>query len=620
MLRLQIITKSTLKRFFKNMKDISVLPNEATKRCFNDISFEEVIDVSPSTIRKILTTHKLNYEEGYTCFIINCPVCQKNVKSMNTPKLYINKTTGSFQCPSCLSHGPWNNFEIYANLRKIKKGESQPKFSNLEFVHQYMQDIQEKTVSLESVSEKEFTKICENFELPDVPQTLFQHILIRTDLSHSTLYLPLDNVLSNTVGYKVLYKVGNGTIKCRTEPLACTGLLTGKSTKARDTAIIVPNFSDFLILLNQKLANYIVCLPNGLLNLPQHVLPSLERFNKLILWFGNDLCSWDSARTFSRKLNEKRCLFIRPMETHPLPHKVSDKDIKQIIAAAKPIWHKSITTFSSLREDILSELQNIDKVHGVKWKRFPTLNRILKGHRKGELTVITGPTGCGKTTFISEYSLDLAAQGVNTLWGSFEIRNVRLARTMLQQMVGSPLDKSLDKFDFYADEFEKLPIYYMTFHGQQSVKVVMEAVEHAQYVYDISHVIIDNVQFMMGVGEDQKNLDRFWKQDNLIGCFRAFATRKNCHVSLVIHPRKERDVDDLTTSSIFGGAKASQEADNILIIQDKSLTLQRGKKYLQIAKNRYTGDIGIMNLEFDKNALSFAQKKKKGSEESTNNS
>lgn len=131
-------------------------------------------------------------------------------------------------------------------------------------------------------------------------------------------------------------------------------------------------------------------------------------------------------------------------------------------------------------------------MQGVKWKRYPTLNRILKGHRKGELTVLTGPTGCGKTTFMSEYSLDLAMQGVinspnsslilsnrrtlqvNTLWGSFEIRNARLARTMLQQMVGCKLDDNLDRFDEWADKFEVLPIYYMTFHGQQSIKVVME--------------------------------------------------------------------------------------------------------------------------------------------------
>lgn len=109
--------------------------------------------------------------------------------------------------------------------------------------------------------------------------------------------------------------------------------------------------------------------------------------------------------------------------------------------------------------------------------------------------------------------------------------------------------------------------------------------EHATYVHDISHVIIDNVQFMMGLSEDTKHIDRFWKQDLIVASFRNFATRKNCHVTLVIHPRKERDDEDLTTSSIFGGAKASQEADNILLVQDKRLTSVRGKKYLQVEYN-----------------------------------
>lgn len=67
----------------------------------------------------------------------------------------------------------------------------------------------------------------------------------------------------------------------------------------------------------------------------------------------------------------------------------------------------------------------------------------------------------------------------------------------------------------------------------------------------------------------------------------------------------------MTTSSIFGGAKATQEADNVLIIQDKRLTAIRGKKYLQVAKNRYSGDLGIMTLDFDKAGLSYATKKKK---------
>lgn len=44
-----------------------------------------------------------------------------------------------------------------------------------------------------------------------------------------------------------------------------------------------------------------------------------------------------------------------------------------------------------------------------------------------------------------------------------------------------------------------------------------------------------------------------------------------------------QEVDELTTSSIFGGAKASQEADNILILQDKRSTDSTNRrKYLQV--------------------------------------
>ena len=40
--------------------------------------------------------------------------------------------------------------------------------------------------------------------------------------------------------------------------------------------------------------------------------------------------------------------------------------------------------------------------------------------------MISGHTGKGKTTWLSEYSIDLALSGVKTLWGSFELRVERL--------------------------------------------------------------------------------------------------------------------------------------------------------------------------------------------------
>lgn len=91
---------------------------------------------------------------------------------------------------------------------------------------------------------------------------------------------------------------------------------------------------------------------------------------------------------------------------------------------------------------------------------------------------------------------------------------------------------------------------------------------------------------MLGMSNDEAgSLDRFYRQDAIIAAFRNFATSTNCHVTLVIHPRKEKDGELLTSNSIFGGVKASQESDNILIIQQKTLQSLKLKKFLQVNIN-----------------------------------
>ena len=53
-------------------------------------------------------------------------------------------------------------------------------------------------------------------------------------------------------------------------------------------------------------------------------------------------------------------------------------------------------------------------------------------------------------------------------------------------------------------------------------------------------------------------------------------------MTLIIHPRKEKEGEQLNISSIFGGAKASQEADNIVIIQRKASDPLKIKTFLQV--------------------------------------
>ena len=45
---------------------------------------------------------------------------------------------------------------------------------------------------------------------------------------------------------------------------------------------------------------------------------------------------------------------------------------------------------------------------------------------------------------------------------------------MLTQFSEKNLEKHIEEYPVWADKFEKLPLYFMTFHGQQTVQTVLE--------------------------------------------------------------------------------------------------------------------------------------------------
>src|SRR5437763_10678485 len=125
-------------------------------------------------------------------------------------------------------------------------------------------------------------------------------------------------------------------------------------------------------------------------------------------------------------------------------------------------------------------------------------------------------------------------------------------------------------------------MYFLKFFGSTEVDTVIEAMSHATFAYDVRHIIIDNLQFM--TSDLCRFNDRWEYHDRTISKFRSFATEKNVHITLVVHPRKDtRDLLDI--NSIFGSAKVSQEADNIVILQ-KILRDGGEFRYLDIRKNR----------------------------------
>lgn len=226
----------------------------------------------------------------------------------------------------------------------------------------------------------------------------------------------------------------------------------------------------------------------------------------------------------------------------------------------------------------------------IRWQTFPKLAQLISSFRPGELTVFTGPTGSGKTTVLSQLSLDYCFQGVRTLWGSFEIKNTRLGRIMLQQV------SSNDAEDDYAaakETLQQLPLYFMDYFGSTPLEQVLDCMAQSVRDHQIQHIILDNLQFMLS-GQHASSLDRFDLSDRSVGALRAFATSRNVHVTLVIHPRKEQDDAPLGLASVSGTAKATQEADNVIILQK----VGEGR-YLDVKKNRFDGELGTVPIKYD---------------------
>ena len=206
-----------------------------------------------------------------------------------------------------------------------------------------------------------------------------------------------------------------------------------------------------------------------------------------------------------------------------------------------------------------------------------------------------------QTTFLGQVSLDMAEQGINVLWGSFEIKNTRLLHKLLKQFSRDALPdikapNAAELFDSLADRFEGLPMSFLRFHGGSEVDEVLDAMEYAVYVNDVEHILLDNMQFMISrnINSGRPNsFDKFEVQDIAIEKFRKFATEHNIHLTLVVHPRKEDEASKLNISSFYGSAKATQEADTVVILQNDGR-----RKYIEVKKNRFDGTLGYAPLYF----------------------
>ena len=222
------------------------------------------------------------------------------------------------------------------------------------------------------------------------------------------------------------------------------------------------------------------------------------------------------------------------------------------------------------------------------------LDRVIHGFAPGQLVILTGKRGEGKSTFMSQLVAEGLNQNRNVFVYSGELTDDHFKSWLDFQLAGAAnIDESPNKYGDpeYRIKDGIIPMLNDWYRGRAFVydngaipeENLTETVERVVRQYGVELVCIDNLMTAMDTVTDQKNL--YLAQSNFVGKLKAIAVKYDIVVILVAHPRKGSadgciDENDL----ISGSSDITNKADIVLRYERNG---EGG--ILKVTKNRLTG-------------------------------
>jgi twinkle protein len=194
--------------------------------------------------------------------------------------------------------------------------------------------------------------------------------------------------------------------------------------------------------------------------------------------------------------------------------------------------------------------------------------------RDAELTIITGPSGHGKSMWLSQVMLSMMKQGAKCLVASLEMRPVLTLSRMITQALGSaePTDDYIRKFCERAAD--KLYIYDQT--GTTTTQDMYACLFYSKHVLGVSVIVIDSLMKIQDVTEE--SLD---KQKAFCNSLAVICRDLQLTIFLVAHTRKMKDETEVPDATdIMGSSLIRALSDNIVCIwrnRAKEKLVEEGK-------------------------------------------
>lgn len=248
---------------------------------------------------------------------------------------------------------------------------------------------------------------------------------------------------------------------------------------------------------------------------------------------------------------------------------------------------------------------------------YPYLDKAIRGLILGEVTVLSGLNGSGKSSWLNSVMLNVINRGFKVACFSGELTDFNVIKWLAQSAAGKHYVRKVagSEYAYEIDEraydricdwlYEKFYLFNNNYGSQfsQIMSDLNEVVEKG-----VQLIVLDN---LMALQISNLSGDRNEKQKQFILEVVEFAKKKNVHIVVVCHPRKESGAQTLLRKeSIAGSSDLSNAVQNVAIVhrcgedfsrraseffgKDKADKYMQYDNVVEICKNRSYGIVDYL--------------------------
>lgn len=241
---------------------------------------------------------------------------------------------------------------------------------------------------------------------------------------------------------------------------------------------------------------------------------------------------------------------------------------------------------------------------------FETLDKILEGVESGELVIVTGPSGEGKTTMLMSITKNMAEKNIESLWFTLEVTPRQFIDKMVRAGGSLPMfyipRKGIDDADpDFVKMWEKQSKKKYEMINWLEIKILETIARARQDNKELRCVFIDHIHQIFSIERIERNISL--ELGDLVAKIKKIAVENNLVIFLVAHnkdPQEGATLREPRKEDIRDSGLIVRLADTVIgiwrIPNDDDGTGKRRKEMnehdhkakVRVFKNRRTGTLG----------------------------